>query len=137
MSHTAPHVHHINPESLGHPIAPYSNISRARTSDVMFIAGQVGMDRDGRIPADFETQCALVFGNIGAALASQGATFANVVSFTSYLVNAADIPKFADYRTREFPNLFHGGGYPTNTLLVINRLVRAELLLEVSAVAAL
>ena len=41
------------------------------------------------------------------------------------------------YRTREFPRLFGGGAYPPNTLLMIDRLVREEFLIEVSAVAAL
>lgn len=41
------------------------------------------------------------------------------------------------YRMREFPRLFQGGAYPPNTLLMIDRLVREEFLIEVSAVAAL
>ena len=42
-----------------------------------------------------------------------------------------------EYRTRAFPGLFTGGAYPPNTLLIIDRLVREEFLIEVSAVAAL
>jgi len=52
-------------------------------------------------------------------------------------VHSQDIPKFMQYRTREFPRLFAGGAYPPNTLLMIARLVREEFLIEVSAVAAL
>ncbi|MGB6569869.1 MAG: hypothetical protein WBF02_21475 [Xanthobacteraceae bacterium] len=37
---------------------------------------------------------------------------------------------------REFPKLFKDGAYPPNTLLIIDRLVREEFLIEVSAVAA-
>jgi hypothetical protein len=33
--------------------------------------------------------------------------------------------------------LFAGGAYPPNTLLIVDRLVREEFLLEVAAVAAL
>jgi enamine deaminase RidA (YjgF/YER057c/UK114 family) len=78
-----------------------------------------------------------VFANIGAALVSQGASFASLVEFTTYLVHSQDIAKFMAYRTREFPKLFKGGAYPPNTLLMIDRLVREEFLIEVSAVAAL
>ena len=46
-------------------------------------------------------------------------------------------PATRHYRTREFPRLFQGGAYPPNTLLMIDRLVREEFLIEVSAVAAL
>ena len=48
-----------------------------------------------------------------------------------------DIAKYFRYRTREFPRLFAGGAYPPNTLLIVDRLVREEFLLEVAAVAAL
>jgi enamine deaminase RidA (YjgF/YER057c/UK114 family) len=102
----------------------------------LFIAGQVGAGRDGKAPAEFDAQCGLVFANLGAALASQGAGFANIVEFTTYLVHAQDIAKFMAYRTREFPRLFAGGAYPPNTLLIIDRLVKEEFLIEVSAVAA-
>src|SRR5262249_35899304 len=101
-----PTIQMLNPENLGKPIAPYSNVARVKASEFLFIAGQVGMDKDGKTTADFEGQCAVVFANIGAALASQGASFANVVEFTSYLVHSQDIAKFFQYRTREFPRWF-------------------------------
>ena len=94
------------------------------------------MNMEGKIAYRFRRQCAQVFANIGAAFASQGANFRNVVAFTSYLVHSQDIAKFVQYRAREFPRLFAGGAYPPNTLLVIDRLVREEFLIEVSAVAA-
>jgi enamine deaminase RidA (YjgF/YER057c/UK114 family) len=127
----------LNPDSLGKPLGQYSQMTRVKASEFLFIAGQVGVDKDGKAPADFDAQCGLVFANIGAALSSQGASFANLVEFTTYLVHAQDIAKFMAYRTREFPRLFKGGAYPPNTLLIIDRLVREEFLIEVSAVAAL
>jgi enamine deaminase RidA (YjgF/YER057c/UK114 family) len=127
----------LNPDSLGKPLGQYSQLTRVKASEFLFIAGQVGADKDGKAPADFDAQCGLVFANIGAALSSQGASFANLVEFTTYLVHAQDIAKFMIYRTREFPKLFKGGAYPPNTLLIIDRLVREEFLIEVSAVAAL
>ena len=126
-----------NPEALGKPLGQYSQITRVKASEFLFIAGQVGAGKDGKTPADFDGQCAQTFANIGAALASQGAGFNNVVEFTTYLVHSQDIPKFMTYRTREFPKLFAGGAYPPNTLLMIDRLVKEEFLIEVSAVAAL
>jgi enamine deaminase RidA (YjgF/YER057c/UK114 family) len=127
----------LNPETLGKPLGQYSQITRVKASEFLFIAGQVGAGKDGKAPADFDAQCGLVFANIAAALASQGASFANLVEFTTYLVHAQDIAKFFSFRTREFPKLFAGGAYPPNTLLVIDRLVQEQFLIEVSAVAAL
>ena len=132
-----PTIQMLNPDSLAKPLAAYSNIARVKASEFLFIAGQVGNDKDGKTPTDFEGQCAQVFANIGAALASQGASFANLVEFTTYLVHSQDIPKFMAYRTREFPKLFAGGAYPPNTLLIVDRLVQEPFLIEVSAVAAL
>jgi enamine deaminase RidA (YjgF/YER057c/UK114 family) len=127
----------LNPESLGKPLGQYSQLTRVKASEFLFIAGQVGADKNGNAPPDFDAQCGLVFANIGLALASERASFANIVEFTTYLVHSQDIPKFMTYRTREFPKLFQGGAYPPNTLLVIDRLVQEQFLIEVSAVAAL
>jgi enamine deaminase RidA (YjgF/YER057c/UK114 family) len=130
-------IQFLNPESLGKPLGQYSHITRVKASEFLFIAGQVGAANDGTTAADFDAQCAQAFANIGAALKSQGADFANIVEFTTYLVHSQDIPRFMKYRMREFPRLFPGGAYPPNTLLMIDRLVCEEFLIEVSAVAAL
>lgn len=132
-----PSIQRLNPDSLGRPLGQYSHITRVKASEFLFIAGQVGVDKDGKLAGDFDAQCVQTFANIGAALASQGASFANIVEFTTYLVHSQDIPRFMAYRTREFPRLFADGAYPPNTLLMIDRLVREEFLIEVSAVAAL
>jgi enamine deaminase RidA (YjgF/YER057c/UK114 family) len=132
-----PNIQILNPEALGKPLGQYSQITRVKASEFLFIAGQVGAGKDGKAPADFDAQCALVFANIATALTSQGASFANIVEFTTYLVHSQDIAKFMAYRTREFPKLFAGGAYPPNTLLIIDRLVQEQFLIEVSVVAAL
>ena len=132
-----PDIKILNPDSLGKPLGQYSQITRVKASEFLFIAGQVGAPKDGPTPDDFEGQCAQTFANIGSALKSQGADFGNLVEFTTYLVHSQDIPKFMAYRTREFPKLFKNGAYPPNTLLMIDRLVKEEFLIEVSAVAAL
>lgn len=132
-----PDIKLINPDSLGKPLGAYSQIARVKAQEFLFIAGQVGAGADGKAEADFDAQCSRTFANLGAALASQGASFQNVVEFTTYMVHSQDIPKFMAWRAREFPRLFPGGAYPPNTLLIIDRLVREDFLLEVSAVAAL
>jgi enamine deaminase RidA (YjgF/YER057c/UK114 family) len=86
---------------------------------------------------DFDAQCAQVFANIEAALKSQDASFGNVVEFTTSLVHSQDIPKFMQFRLREFPRMFASGVYPPNTLLIVDRLVQESLLVEIQTVAAL
>jgi enamine deaminase RidA (YjgF/YER057c/UK114 family) len=128
-----------NPDVLGKPLGQYSQITRVKASEFLFIAGQVATDRGGKLvgEADFDAQCRQVFANIEAALKSQGADFANVVEFTTYLVHSQDIGKFMQFRLREFPRMFPSGRYPPNTLLIVDRLVQEPLLIEVTTVAAL
>ena len=128
-----------NPDVLGKPLGQYSQITRVRASEFLFIAGQVATDRSGKLvgESDFDAQCGQVFANIEAALKSQGASFANVVEFTTYLVHSQDIAKFMRFRLREFPRLFPSGAYPPNTLLIVDRLVQESFLIEVQTVAAL
>ena len=38
-----PAIQMLNPDNLSKPIAPYSNITRVKASEFLFIAGQVGM----------------------------------------------------------------------------------------------
>src|SRR5690606_4230011 len=108
-----------------------------KASEFVFIAGQVGVDKDGNCSGDFDAQCVQTFANIEAALRSVGAGWGNVVEFTTYMVHSQDIPKFMAYRTREFPAMFANGAYPPNTLLMIDRLVQERFLLEVQTVAAI
>jgi enamine deaminase RidA (YjgF/YER057c/UK114 family) len=127
----------FNPPSLGTPLGQYSQIARVRASEYLFIAGQVGATRDGEILDGFDAQCAQTFNNLHEALAACGAGWDNVVQFRTYLVHSQDIPHFMAYRLREFPRMFKNGAYPPNTLLMVDRLVKEPLLVEVEAVAAL
>ncbi len=129
----------VNPDALGKPLGQYSHITRVKASELVFIAGQVATDKDGKIVGaeDFDAQCRQSFANIAVALKSVGAGWSNVVQFTTYLVHSQDIPKFMKFRLREFPAMFANGVYPPNTLVMIDRLVREELLVEVQTIAAL
>jgi enamine deaminase RidA (YjgF/YER057c/UK114 family) len=120
-----------NVEALGKPLGQYSHMTRVKASEYLFIAGMLA-------PGDsFEAQCTGVFRQIETALKSAGAGWGNVVQFTTYLVHSQDIPKFMQWRLREFPRMFPDGKYPPNTLLVIDRLVQEQFLVEVQTVAAL
>jgi enamine deaminase RidA (YjgF/YER057c/UK114 family) len=132
-----PDIKILNPDALGKPLGQYSQITRVKASEFLFIAGQVGADKSGKTVGDFDAQCVQTFANIETALKSQGASFANVVEFTTYLVHSQDIAKFMAYRQREFPRMFPGGAYPPNTLLIVDRLVQEPFLIEVQTVAAL
>ena len=129
----------INPDVLGKPLGQYSQLTRVKANEFLFMAGQLSADHAGNVvgAGDFDAQCVQVFANIEQALASQGANWGHVVQFTTYLVHSQDIPRLMAYRLREFPRMFPNGAYPPNTLLMVDRLVQEPFLVEVQVVAAL
>ena len=128
-----------NPKGLAKPLGSYSHVARVKASEFLFIAGQVAVTAGGKLVGhdDFEAQARQVFKNLGVALKSAGAGYGNIVQFTTYLVDSRDIPKLRKFRQRNYPRFFPDGKYPPNTLLVVDRLVNEDMLLEISAVAAL
>lgn len=121
-----------NVEALGKPLGQYSHMARVKNaSETLYVAGMLAPGED------FDAQCTGVFRQIETALKSAGAGWANVAQFTTYLVHSQDIPKFMAWRLREFPRMFPDGKYPPNTLLIIDRLVGEQFLIEVQTIAAL
>src|SRR4051812_22228667 len=120
-----------NVEALGKPLGQYSHVTRVKANEHLFIAGMLAAGET------FDAQCSGVFAQIEAALKSAGAGWGNVVQFTTYLVHSQDIPKFMQWRLREFPRMFPDGRYPPNTLLITARFVGEQSRLEVQPAAAL
>jgi enamine deaminase RidA (YjgF/YER057c/UK114 family) len=125
-----PEIRIENIEALGKPLGQYSHMARVKgATETLYIAGMLA-------PGDgFDAQCSGVFRQIETALNSAGAGWGNVVQFTTYLVHSQDIPKFMAWRLHEFPKLFPDGKYPPNTLLIIDRLVGEQYLIEVQTIA--
>ena len=121
-----------NVEALGTPLGQYSHMTRVKNaSETLYIAGMLS-------PGDsFDAQCTGVFSMIETALKSAGAGWGNVAQFTTYLVHSQDIPRFMQWRLREFPRMFPDGKYPPNTLLIVDRLVQEPFLVEVQTIAVL
>ena len=120
-----------NVEALGKPVGPYSHVARVKAgADTLYIAGMLAAGET------FEAQCAAVYAQIEKALQSAGGGWKNVVQFTTYLVHSQDIAKFYRWREQNYPKMFPDGNYPPNTLLIIDRLVQEQFLIEIQTVAA-
>jgi enamine deaminase RidA (YjgF/YER057c/UK114 family) len=63
-----------------------------------------------------------------------GCDYNDVIKFTTFLVHSQDIEKFMKARAALFPKLFKGPLYPPNTLLIVDRLVKEDFVVEVEAV---
>ena len=126
-----PEIRITNVDALGKPVGPYSHVARAKAgADTLYIAGMLAPGES------FEAQCSAVYGQIEQALKSQGGGWGNVVQFTTFLVHSQDIAKFYRWREQNYPKMFPDGNYPPNTLLIIDRLVQEQFLIEIQTVAA-
>jgi enamine deaminase RidA (YjgF/YER057c/UK114 family) len=129
-------VSYSNPAAMAKPRGAYSHLAIA-PGGLIAIAGQIAVDRDGNLVGadDCGQQAEQVLENLQAALAAVGLSPRDVIQMTTYLVRAEHIPEFFATRERIFPRLFPDGAYPPNTFLVVQQLVRPELLVEIQALA--
>ena len=132
-------VTYLNPPGSPPPAGMYSHVARVSPGELAFIAGQVAVDQKGNVvgAGDLAAQVSQVFKNLGGILRGLGADFECVVQFTTYLTGAESIPVWMSARSELFPTLFPGGLYPPNTLLVVDRLVKPEFMVEVEAIVRL
>src|SRR5215207_3312675 len=123
----------INPETMHHP-AGYTHVVEVTAGRPIYIAGQVALDPTGALvgPGDIRAQTRQVFQNLQTALQAVGVGFEQVVKLNYYLVDATQLPAVREVRD-EFINTHQP---PASTAVEVRRLVRADLLIEVDAVAS-
>ncbi len=97
---------------------------------ILFVSGQVPVDRHDRVPDGFPAQCALAWANIQAQLRAAGMTLDNVVKVTTFLSDR-------DYgkANREVRLLVLGDRCPASTTVVVD-IFDSEWLVEVEVIAA-
>ena len=126
----------INPTMMSKPPG-YTHVVEASTPGrVVYIAGQLGLDVDGKVaggPNDFRAQAEQTFENLKIALAAVGATFKDVVKLNNYLTDLGHLPIFREVRDA-YVNTTNP---PASTTIQISRLAREGALLETEAVAIL
>ena len=127
----------MNPPGMLPPGGEYSCAVSA--GGLLFIAGQTAFSSAGKLvgEGDAAAQTRQVFENIGRILESAGASFSDVVEFTTYLVGVDSVAPFLEARRELFPSLYPEGDYPTNTLINIESLAGSKALVEIRTVAVL
>ena len=96
------------------------------------LAGQTGTAPDGTIGAGIQEQTALVYRNITTVLSECGMGLEDLVKVTIFLTSPGYIDAWRAGQKDAFGNVA-----PASTLLIVSRLARPELLVEVEAVAAM
>jgi enamine deaminase RidA (YjgF/YER057c/UK114 family) len=128
-------VRRINPDALAAP----SGFSHAvvATGTTVFLAGQTGMDADGRIVSGgVVAQFEQALGNLLVALEAAGGSPADLAALTIYIVDLDDYRAHA----REIGSVWKrlvGSDYPAMAGIGVSRLWDAEALVEVQGFAVL
>ena len=129
-------VRFINPQPIAKPRGYTHVVEITGPGRTVYIAGQLGLDRDGKIvgaPGDFRAQAVQAFENLKAALAAADATFRDVVKINSYVVGMNHLAAFREVRD----TYLNMAAPPASTLVGISQLAREGALFEIEAVAML
>lgn len=96
------------------------------------VAGQVGMDAEGKVEGDLAAQSHATFDHIERILGAAGATLADVVKITVYLTSLDDYAAFSAVRAERF-----GAVLPASAAVrVAELLLGAEVEIEALAFVA-
>jgi enamine deaminase RidA (YjgF/YER057c/UK114 family) len=100
----------------------------------VYFAGQLGIDKSGRMGANAREQTEMAFENVKLALASVGATFDNVVKLNNYIVDiATNIAHYREVRDK----YVNTAAPPASTTIGVPTLARPGAIIEVEAIAIL
>jgi enamine deaminase RidA (YjgF/YER057c/UK114 family) len=119
-----------SPDDLAAP-AGYSHTVSIPRGRLVWTSGQVPMDAERSVPAGWEAQTRLVFGNVGRALRAAGADWPDVVKLTIFAVDVSELETIRAVRD-EFVDTAKP---PTSSLVQVAGLVHPDWLIEVEAVA--
>jgi enamine deaminase RidA (YjgF/YER057c/UK114 family) len=123
--------HFERPSGLG-PANGYSHAT-AGTGRLVAVSGQLPVDANGTIvsTSDALAQARQVFANLGVALRAAGATPEDVLRFTFYVTDLADLTAVRTARDE-----FVGGGpAPASSLVQVAGLVLPGARIEIDALA--
>jgi len=128
-------VERISPAELARP-SGFSHAVSA-TGRMVFLAGQIGMDRDGKVVGGgIVPQFEQAFGNLLTALTAAGGHPADLVSLTIYLTDVEDYQAHGQEIGAVWRRLA-GTDYPAMAGVGVTRLWLPEALVEIQGIAAI
>jgi enamine deaminase RidA (YjgF/YER057c/UK114 family) len=126
-------IERMNPRALSTP-QTYAQLVVAEGARLVFVAGQVALDRDGNLVggADLGAQARQVCRNIRAALEAAGGGPDNIVKLTTLVVNHRPelLSIISAVRHEEL-----GDVRAASTYIGVQALARPEFLIEIEAIA--
>lgn len=122
-----------NPKAVAPPLKGYySNAVRVSSGPLLFVSGQIALDKDGKLvgKGDLRAQAVQVLENIRLILKAHKAAMADVVQVTVYVTDMRAFDEIADIRMRYFPK-----DGPASAIVEVAKLALPEVMIEIAAVA--
>jgi 2-iminobutanoate/2-iminopropanoate deaminase len=117
---------------LPEPLSHYTDV--VRFGDLLFVSGVAPLDENGRLigEGDVVAQARQIHVNLEKVLTHAGASFADVLKVTVFLIHIDDRPKINPVRQEYF-----GSALPASTLVEVSALAIPGMLVEIEAIAGL
>lgn len=125
----------INPPSLPKPVG-YAHGWEAQGGKTVYIAGQVAMDKDGRVvgQGDLVAQFRQVCENLRAVVTARGGQLNDVLKLTLYVLSKAEYKAHSRDIGAVYREYF-GRHYPAMTLVEVKGLYDDGCLIEIEGIA--
>lgn len=108
-----------------------------QVGNILYLAGQVGIDQNGATPTSIAEQASIAYGNMQDVLAQFGADMSNIVDETFFVTDMSELMGSIEevYGAREAAY----GGTPevSQTVVQVVALVQPELKIEIKCIAHL
>jgi enamine deaminase RidA (YjgF/YER057c/UK114 family) len=127
-------VERINPASMRAPAEYYVHVTRA--GNMVFVAGQAAVGKDNQMVGvgDITAQAEEVFQQLQECLRVAGTDLSHVVKLNTFLTRPEDNRSVAAVRSKYFRE---AGLLPASTMVIVARLARPEMLIEVECIAVM
>jgi len=130
----AGNVRFSSPDTMQKPPGYSHVVEVTGPGRTLYFAGQLGIDKSGKMGADAREQMEIAFQNVKAALDSVGATFSDIVKVNSYIVDiGTNIAHYREVRDK-YLNM---SAPPASTAIGVPQLARPGALFEIEAVVAM
>jgi enamine deaminase RidA (YjgF/YER057c/UK114 family) len=125
----------INPATLAEPRG-YNNGVLFETGRVLFVAGQIGWDKTGKLAAGLASQFEQALKNVVDVVQAAGGSPENIGRFTIYIKDKQDYIRNR-HNIGEVYKRIMGKHFPAMSLLIIQDLLEEGALVEIEATAVL
>jgi len=120
----------INPKGTESIYESMQFSQAVKANNMVWISGQVGIDKDLSMGKGIEEQSRLAFLNLKAVLEEAGGSLADIVELVTYHISMKEMRQFSKVKADFIPS-----NYPAWTAVGVKELVLKGLLVEIRATA--